>query len=219
MISPGFFFIFLKCSFGKRQKRWQKKSVCFSWYLRNYISYNCYLWYLCKMMMSLRVIFFHFFKILIFWIFQSSWINAKRKFWGVLSHLLHMCVIFFHFFTILIFQVVSGAKRQKKPKMTKNYACCAPYCWNHTSYDCHLWCTSVKWWNLLGFHYFFKILIFGLLGGSKCKKWPKWQKTVHCALYLKNHTSYDHDFWYTCVEWWHLKILFSIFLNFDFAGC
>ena len=35
----------------------------------------------------------HFFKILIFQVFQSWSINAKRKFWGV-SHLLHMCVIF-----------------------------------------------------------------------------------------------------------------------------
>ena len=37
--------------------------------------------------------FFHFFKILIFSVFQSSAINAKRKFWGM-SYLLYMCVIF-----------------------------------------------------------------------------------------------------------------------------
>ena len=38
-------------------------------------------------------IFFHFFKSLIFRVFQSSSINAKRKFWDV-PHLPHMCVIF-----------------------------------------------------------------------------------------------------------------------------
>ena len=36
--------------------------------------------------------FFHFFKSLIFLVFQSSSINAKRKFWGV-AHLPHMGVI------------------------------------------------------------------------------------------------------------------------------
>ena len=61
--------------------------------------YLIWLWFLvhmCKMMIS-PVIFFHFFKILIFRVFQSSSINAERKFWG-LPHLLHMYVIFFCIF-------------------------------------------------------------------------------------------------------------------------
>ena len=37
---------------------------------------------------------FLFFKILIFWVFQRSSLDAQRKFWGV-PHLLYMCVIFF----------------------------------------------------------------------------------------------------------------------------
>ena len=37
--------------------------------------------------------FFFFSKVLIFWVFQSSSINVKRKSWGVL-HPPHMCVIF-----------------------------------------------------------------------------------------------------------------------------
>ena len=41
----------------------------------------------------LQQFFVHFFKILIFRIFQGSSIDAKRKFWGV-PHVLHMCVIF-----------------------------------------------------------------------------------------------------------------------------
>ena len=57
--------------------------------------YLMWLWFLvhmCKMMIS-WAIFFQFFKILIFQVFQSSSINAKRKFWGV-PHLLHISMIF-----------------------------------------------------------------------------------------------------------------------------
>ena len=57
--------------------------------------YLIWLWFLvhmCKMMTSLAIC-FHFFKILIFQVFQSSSINAKVKFWGV-PHLLHMCMTF-----------------------------------------------------------------------------------------------------------------------------
>ena len=49
---------------------------------------------MCKMMISPAWFFFHFFKILIFRVFQTSSVNAKRKFWGV-SHLYHMRVISF----------------------------------------------------------------------------------------------------------------------------
>ena len=53
------------------------------------------LWFLvnmCKMMIS-PAMFFHFFKILTFRVFQSSSINTKRKSWDML-HPLHICVIF-----------------------------------------------------------------------------------------------------------------------------
>ena len=68
MTSPDAFFIFSKFWFSSFWYTWVK------W------------WYL-------QLFFFHVLKILIFLVFQSSTINAKRKFWGV-SHL-HMCVIFF----------------------------------------------------------------------------------------------------------------------------
>ena len=58
--------------------------------------------------------------------------------WGISMH-------FFHFFKILVFWVVSGVKGKKWPKMTKNYDCHASYLRKHTSYDCHLWYTGVKW--------------------------------------------------------------------------
>ena len=48
--------------------------------------YFIWLWFavhVCKMMIS-PAIFFHFFKILICQVFQSSSINAKRKLWGVI---------------------------------------------------------------------------------------------------------------------------------------
>ena len=28
---------------------------------------------------------------------------------------------------------------------------------------------------------------------------------VHCAPYLRNLTSSNHNFWYTCVKWWYLQ--------------
>ena len=42
---------------------------------------------------------------------------------------------------------------------------------------------------------------FGLLDRSKSKKRVKMTKnSVRCALYLKNHTSYDLHLWYACVK-------------------
>ena len=44
-----------------------------------------------------------------------------------------------------------------------------------------------------------KFWFFGLLGGSKGKKWPKMtQNSALCTLYVRNHTSYDLHLWYTC---------------------
>ena len=56
--------------------------------------------HMCKMMIS-PVIFFHFFKSLIFRVFQISSINTKRKFRG-LPHLPHMCIIFSNIMTSLL---------------------------------------------------------------------------------------------------------------------
>ena len=87
-------FGFLGCYGGsksvKKDPKWQNilsHSVSRELYL-------IWLWllvHMCKMMISPE---FYFFKILIFRVFRSSSINAKRKFWGV-PHLLHMCVIFY----------------------------------------------------------------------------------------------------------------------------
>ena len=33
------------------------------------------------------------------------------------------------------------------------------------------------------------------------------------APYLRNRTSSNHNFWYTCVNWWYLQVFFFIFLK------
>ena len=149
MISPGFFFVFSVFSFfgllrGKRTKngqRWQKKSVCCSWYLRNHISFDFHLWYTC-INKNISRSFFHFFQMFIFWIvggvkgqkisqndktilsivIHSAWYIKNHTLW--LSFAVHKCKIIispgiFLFFKILIFWVVRWAKGQKRPKMTK----------------------------------------------------------------------------------------------------
>ena len=85
---------------------------------------------------------------------------------------------------------------------TKRSVCHAPWVRNHTSYDCHLWYTSVKWEFLHELFLFFsKLWFLGLLGGSKSKNGSKWQKTVSAVpLYLRKHTLYDLHLWYTCVK-------------------
>ena len=42
---------------------------------------------------------------------------------------------------------------------------------------------------------------------------------IHHALCLRNSIAYGHDFWYTCVKWWYLRVFFSLFWNFHFSGC
>ena len=76
---------------GKGQKMAQSEKKIRTLYLMNCTSYGCGFCYLC-VNWYLQQLFF-IFQNSDFWVFQSSLINAKRKFWGVL-HLLHMCVIF-----------------------------------------------------------------------------------------------------------------------------
>ena len=43
--------------------------------------------------------------------------------------------------------------------------------------------------------------------------------SIRCTAYLRNHTSSNHNFWYTYVKWWYLQMFISFFQNFDFLGC
>ena len=40
---------------------------------------------------------------------------------------------------------------------------------------------------------------------------PPVHSSVHHASYLRNCTSCDHNFWYTCVKWWYHEVFFFIF--------
>ena len=57
-----------------------------------------FLVHMCKMMIS-PAIFYNFFTIVIFWVFQSSSINAKRKFWDVPTF--STCAWFFSISTVI----------------------------------------------------------------------------------------------------------------------
>ena len=52
--------------------------------------------------------------------------------------------VFFIFILVLVFWAVTGVKGQKIVRNDKKF-CRTLYLSKHTSYDCHLWYTSVKW--------------------------------------------------------------------------
>ena len=68
-----------------------------------------------------------------------------------LSFMVHMCKViispgdYFIFSKFWFFRLLGGWKCKKWSKMTKNAVCHTSYIRNHTSYDCHLWYTCVKW--------------------------------------------------------------------------
>ena len=71
-------------------------------------------------------------------IWMSFMVNICKKFFK----------FFFHFFKILIFWFHRGVKGQNRVHNDKYSVCCTPYLRNHTSYDCNVWYTYVKWWYL-----------------------------------------------------------------------
>ena len=60
------------------------------------------------------------------------------------------------------------------------------------------------------FFIFFKILILQVVRGVKEQKMSQNDKKI-CLLHSISQEAqlYDHYFWYTCVKWWHLQMLFS----------
>ena len=141
-----------------------------------------------------------------------------------LSFMVHMCRTItspdaFFNFKISLFWIVRGLNRQKMAQNDRNLSV------RHISYDLHLWYTCmykrIVSPGIFFIFFFFKILNFriirrgGLVKGQKMAS--KWQKKSVClTLYLRNHTSYDGDFWYTCAKWWYLQQVFFIFQNFGF---
>ena len=135
-----------------------KKSVCWCWFFRNHISYDCHLWYTGKIMVK--------------WWYLKGYFFIFSKFW---------------FFGLL---------RGSSVKWVR---------------------VSVKWYLQLIFFIFAKIWFFEL-GGSKGKKWSKMTKKSCLTLYLRNCTTYDCGFWYTCVKWWYIQLFFHFFKILTFLG-
>ena len=122
---------------------------------------------------------------------------------------------FFHFFKILIFWVVRGVKRKKMTQNEKKIlsVTCSisqePYI-TWLSFMVHLYKMIIS----PGVLNFFKILIFWVVRGVKGQKLSKMKKNSAClTLYLRNHTSYDCNFWQIFVTFFHFsKFWFLQFL-------
>ena len=99
--------------------------------------------------------------------------------------------------------------------------CRTPYLQNRTSSNYNLWYTCVKWWYLRAwFSFFWNFDFLDCYGSKRAKNKPKMKNNnyIHNMLYISNSIAYDHDFWYTCVKWYYLKVFFSFFWNFHFSG-
>ena len=111
----------------------------------------------------------------------------------------------------MIFQVVSEVKGQQLAQNYKKF--CLLHSISQESYI--IWSSFVVHKSKMiippgVFFLIFQNFDFLLLGGSKGKKWPIMIKnSVRHALYLRNHTSYECEFCYTCVKWWYLQMFFS----------
>ena len=114
---------------------------------------------------------------------------------------------------ILIFLGCLGPKRTKHVLKWRKFLSVAPYI-SGTIYHHHLWYTCM-YKRIISpgilFIFFSKFWFLGSLGGwregcgKRVKNGPKWQKnSIRLTLYLRNHTSYNCDFWYTCVKWWKI---------------
>ena len=95
---------------------------------------------------------------------------------------------------------------------------CTPYLSKHTLFYHVFCCTSLKLWHLPILFSLFQNFGFlscyngmGADGGGG--------EVEGLTLYLRNCTSYDCGFWYTCVKWWYpQQYFFSFFQNSDFSG-
>ena len=115
-------------------------------------------------------------------------------------HLRYMCKMiispgfFFIFSKFRFFELLGGKRTKSSPKWQKILS--VTYTISQEPYI--LWLSfMVK----LFFH-FLKILVFWVVRGvKKGKKWSKMtKKSVCCAWYLRNHTSYDYHLSYICVK-------------------
>ena len=99
-----------------------------------------------------------------------------------------------------------------------------PYLRNRTSSNRKFWYTCVKWWYLQEFFFsFFFEVFFG--GGAVSPLTPQYATfSIHSSFHpsvrhtpcLRNRTSSNCKFWYTCVKWWYLQEFFFLFFFWSF---
>ena len=146
-ISTGTFFIFLKFWFlgllwgrVKNSPKWKVKITSVTGTIKHMIM----IFGIVLQNDDISSHFFHFFKILIFWVVKRGKRTKNGPKWERI--LLHS--ISWKPYIIWLYIIIS----------------CTPYLRTLT-YDGHLWYMSVKWWYLQAFFSFFQILIWRLLVG------------------------------------------------------
>ena len=151
-----------------------------------YIIWLSFMVHMCKMIISPE--FFFFFSK--FWFLGYRGVKGQKTVQNVkkfcllhsisqepyviwLSYMVHICKMIISSGVFIVFSKFwfSGSIRGiKGQKMVQNDVCCAPYLWNHTSYD--LWCKCLKWLFLQVFFSMLKFWFSRLSRGWKGKKCP-----------------------------------------------
>ena len=200
-------------------------------HLWNSIACNHDFWYTYVKWWYLNAfLFVHFFKIVIFWIFSG--VKAKngpedknsvccslylRKHRSYVFNLWCNCVKwwylqrFFCCIKILVFWVVSRVKGQKMVQNEKKILFVVLHISGTIHHMFFIYGRHVQNDISRCFFIFSKLWFSRLLGSKRAKNDPKWKKIVCHAPYLRNQTSYVFHLWYTCIKWWHLQMVFSIF--------
>ena len=174
----------------------------------SYIIWFSFMVHLCEVTIS-QGSFFHFFKILIFWVVRGvkgqKMVQNKRKFclsqsisqqlyiiW--FSFMVHMCKIiismgiFKNFSKLWFFRLLGSKGKKNGPKWQKLCLSCfvsqEPYIvWS--SFMVHM-CNRI---NLQGFFYFFLVFIFGVNSGVKGQKIAQNDKKL-CLSYTISQEAY-----------------------------
>ena len=126
----------------------------------------------------------------------------------------------FIFSKLWFFRFLGGSKGKNGSKWQKT-VCCALYI-SQESYI--IWSMFiVHMCNRMispGFFYIYSKFLFLEWASKREKNSPKWRIIMFAVFHISwsIYASYDCDFWYTCVKWWHLQMVFSFILNFDFPG-
>ena len=79
---------------------------------------------------------------------------------------------------------------------------------NFVGYEIISWHSFIVYWSFFrwGAHLYMSLFLSVCLSvcASICV-------SVCCVPYLRNRISSNHNFWYTCVKWWYLKVFFLYF--------